>query len=143
MKRMILAFIAAVAIGTTAVAQQPRQGMPNKEEMAKHRTERMVKQYGLTDDQSVKLLALNTKYADQMRPRGGHRGPRHEGGNPNEGQQRPPMMTDEQRQEFQKTMEAYNKELEDILTAEQYAKYKEDMDKRRQGGPRGPRGPRM
>lgn len=142
MKRMILALIAAIAIGTNAVAQQPqghRHGKRDKTEMVKHRTERMVQQYGLSEEQSAQLLALNTKFSDQMAPRGGRHGHRHEGGRPEDGEHRKPMMTDEQRQQFQQAREAYDKELKGILTDEQFAKYKEDMDKRRKGGPRGSR----
>lgn len=145
MKRMILALIAAITIGTNAVAQQPqehRHGKRDKTEIVKHRTEHMTKQYGLSEEQSAQLLALNTKYADNMAPMGGRRGHRHEGGRPEDGERRKPMMTDEQRQQFQQAMEAYDQELKGILTSEQFAKYKEDRDKRRKGGPRGPRGPR-
>ena len=145
MKRMILAVIAAVTIGTNAVAQQPqehRHGKRDKTEMVKHRTEDMTQQYGLSEEQSAQLLALNTKYADKMAPRGGRHGHRHEGGRPEGGERRKPTMTDEQRQQHRQAMEAYDQELKGILTAEQFAKYKEDMDKRRKGGPRNPKGPR-
>ena len=150
MKRIMMALVAAIAIGTTAVAQtdQPLRDKPDKAEMAKHRTEQMVEKYGLDDAQQSKLLALNTKYADNMGPMMGgrrHQGPRPEGGMRQGGDQhRMPEMTEEQRakmeqhrKERQAAMEAYDKELQDILTADQFKQYKEDMKRRPEGGPRG------
>jgi hypothetical protein len=153
MKRIFMALVAAVAIGTTAVAQTdlPQGNQPDKTEMAKKRTERMAEKYGLNDAQQSKLLALNTKYADNMGPMmmGGHRhqGPRPEGGMRQGGdQRRMPEMTEEQRtkmeqhrKERQAAMEAYDKELQDIMTADQFKQYREDMKRRPEGGPRGPR----
>lgn len=152
-KRIILACVAMFAIGTTVTAQpdQPRREKPDKEEMIQHRTERMVKKYGLNEDQQKKLLALNTQYAEKMKPMRGrhhrHQGPRPEGGMRQGGdQRRMPEMTEEQRtkmeqhrKERQAAMEAYDKELQDIMTADQFKQYKEDMKRRPEGGPRGPR----
>jgi predicted oxidoreductase (fatty acid repression mutant protein) len=44
------------------------------------------------------------------------------------------------REEHEKVREAYDAELQKIMTAEQYTQYKADMEKRRHGGPRGHRG---
>jgi Spy/CpxP family protein refolding chaperone len=64
-------------------------------------------------------------------------------------------MTDEQRarmeemrKQMTETREAYNKELEKIMTPEQFKKYQEDQQSRRGGfggggGFGGPRGPRQ
>lgn len=170
MKRIILACVAMMAIGTTTMAQpdQPPRGKPNKKEMVQHRTEEMVKKYGLNAAQQKKLLALNTKYADKMKPMGGkpprHQGPKPDNGmrrdsmrrthpegafKPGDNERRRPEMTEEQRakmeqhrKEHQAVMEAYDKELKGIMTAEQFAKYKADAKKRPEGGPRGPKHPK-
>ena len=74
MKQMIIAIAVAVIFSSAAMAQNQEKGI-KKEEMVKHRTEKMVKDYDLNDKQAAKLLELNTKYADKMRPHHGHRGP--------------------------------------------------------------------
>lgn len=144
-KRMILALVAVVAVGTTAMAQpdMPRHGKPDPAKMAQHRTEQMVKKFGLNDEQAAKLLTLNTQYADKLRPGRGHgmRGHRPGGPRPEGGER--PELTEEQKQQMKKerkerqqAMEAYDKELQGILTADQFAKYKEDMKRRPERGPR-------
>lgn len=161
-----MAAIAVFALSMSAQAQEEnklqRPMKKDKTEMVQHRTNEMVKQYGLNDKQAQQLQALNEKYADKMGPGRGHR---HHGGRPDgfgdkkgrdfkdgkhhkgdsvRGQR--PQMTDEQkakmtqmRQERMAAMKEYDKELQTILTADQYKAYKDDMQKR---GPRGPRGPR-
>ena len=49
---------------------------------------------------------------------------------------------EEMRKQMTETREAYNKELEKIMTPEQYKKYTEAQQNRR-GGFGGPRGPRQ
>ena len=71
MKQLLMTIVAAVMFSSAAMAQDQEKGK-KKEEMAKHRTEKMVKDYDLNESQAAKLLELNTKYADKMRP---HRGP--------------------------------------------------------------------
>lgn len=144
-KRMILALVAVVTVGTTAVAQpgMPRHGKPDPAKMAQHRTEQMVKKYGLNDEQAAKLLTLNTQYADKLRPGRGHGMHRHRPGGPRlEGGGRP-ELTEEQKQQMEKdrkerkqAMEAYDKELQGILTADQFTKYKADRERRPERGPR-------
>ena len=48
----------------------------------------------------------------------------------------------EGREKFRQDMEAYEAELQKIMTEEQYKAYKADREKRMKEGPRGPRGPR-
>lgn len=148
MKKIILA-IAAVMTMTTAMAQgDNQQGRPerkkmDKTEMVKMRTDRTVKQYGLNEEQAKQLLELNNKYADLMGP--GMGGPRPGGrgmgrgnhGNPNDR----PQMTDEQKgemkarwEERQESMKQYDAALQQILTADQYKAYQEDMQKRMREG---------
>ena len=154
MKKMILALVAVMSM-TAAQAQdgnrqRGERRQMDKTEMAKHRTDEVVKQYGLDEQQAAKLLELNKKYADKMGPRmGGPRGQRpgaRRGGN-DDGQQQGqrPELTEEQKQQMaaerqarQKAMEEYDAELQQILTPEQYKAYKADQEKRRpDGGRRG------
>ena len=72
MKQIVITIVAAVMFSMTAMAQDQEKGN-KKEEMIKHRTEMMVKDYNLDEKQAKQLLELNTKYADKIRPR--HHGP--------------------------------------------------------------------
>lgn len=155
MKRMILTMMAAALVSMTALAQEEKQGQRpepkfDKAEMVKHRTDETVKRYNLNSEQAKKLLELNNKYADKMWPRPPHRG--HMGGpgrppkdkgdgkcqcpKPQKDDQRPAPPKDEKRAENHKkmkeTMEAYNAELQKIMTADQFKSYQEDMQKRRE-----------
>ena len=171
MKKTVMAIAAAMMMSATMMAQneQPQgQQAPqiDRAEMLKARTEQMVKDYGLNEEQAKKLEALNTEYAEKIpmmpmmrgqqgqrgqRPQGqmgqGQRPQRQQGDTARRGQrpqgqmgqmgqgQRPQMNFEEMR----KNMEAYNAELEKIMTQEQFAKYRESMG-RRMGGQGGQRG---
>ena len=144
MKQMIMTLLAAVMVSTAAVAQDKDSNKPSvdnnrKQEMVKHRTDKMVEDYQLNDKQAKKLLELNTEYADKMRPRHhGHHG--HHGPHGMRGERPEPPKGDRQehRKEMAETMKAYDAELQKIMTKEQYEKYKADMQQRRERGHRGP-----
>jgi hypothetical protein len=163
MKQIVMALTATLMMATAASAQDNKQQRPERRmdpsEMIQKRTDNTVKTYGLNEDQAKKLLELNKKYADKMGP--GPRGHRHgrpgmRPGRPGHDQEadrqamkpeRRPELTAEQkekmkaaREEHEKVREAYDAELQKIMTAEQYTQYKADMEKRRHGGPRGHRG---
>jgi len=158
MKKTFLAIAAAVMMSANMMAQdqqQTPQAPPqmDKEAMIKQRTEQVVKDYGMNEEQAGKLLALNTEFFDKMpmmgMGRGGFRGGQR-GQRPQMGQGERPQGEHRQgdrprmsREEMQKQMEAYNAELKKIMTEEQYAKYQEDQQKRmqrmRQGRPGGQR----
>ena len=168
MKQMIMTLLAAVMVSTAAVAQDNDSNKPSgdnnrKQEMVKHRTDKMVEDYQLNDKQAKKLLELNTEYADKMRPRHhghhGHHGPHGMRGERPEppkadmkGERPEPPKADmkgerpeppkgdreEHRKEMAETMKAYDAELQKIMTKEQYEKYKADMQQRRERGHRGP-----
>ena len=161
MKKTILAIAAAIMMSANVAAQdkkdqgqQPQQ--PDKTEMIKQHTDQMVKDYSLNQEQGEKLLVLNTEYADKMPmmfrgPRGGQRGqrPQFNAQRPQRPDsatqgQRPPRGERPQmnREEMRKNMEAYNTELQKIMTEEQYKKYQDDMQKRMQRGPQGGPGQR-
>ena len=71
-----MTMMAAVLMSATAFAQDEKQcncnckckdKKPDKTEMVKHRTDRMVKEYGLDEAQAQKLLELNTGELRRMR----------------------------------------------------------------------------
>ena len=162
MKTTMMAIAAAMMMNATVMAQNEQpQGQGSRQmdraEMMKARTEQMVKDYGLNEEQAKQLEALNTEYAEKIpmmrgpRQQGqaGQRPERREGQQGQAGQrperrerqqgdslrrgQRPQMNFEEMR----KNMEAYNAALQKIMTEEQYAKYREDMGRRMGGGQRG------
>ena len=157
---MIMTLLAAVMVSTAAVAQDKDSNKPSvdnnrKQEMVKHRTDKMVEDYQLNDKQAKKLLELNTAYADKMRPpHHGHHGPhgmRGQRPEPPKGDMRgerpepPKGERQDRRKEMMETMKAYDAELQKIMTTEQYEKYKADMQQRHEKGHekghKGPRGP--
>lgn len=133
----------------------------NAAEMAQHHTDRMVKMYGLNEQQAKQLLDLNTEYAGKL-PMGfgrkfaqGHHGQGRRGGNWMQGdslkkqadqataataQQRPALSKEEmdkRRAEMKAQRDAYDKKLATIMTDTQFKKYQENVGKRmlRQGRP--------
>ena len=158
MKQMIMTLLAAVMVSTAAVAQdkdcnKPSEDNNRKQEMVKHRTDKMVEDYQLNDKQAKKLLELNTAYADKMRPpHHGHHGPHGMRGQRPEppkdemkGERPEPPKADmkgerpeppkgdreEHRKEMAETMKAYDAELKKIMTEDQFKVYQADMQKRR------------
>ena len=150
MKQIIMTLAAILFVSSTALAQEKNDN--RKQEMIKHRTERTVNEYNLNDKQAKKLLDLNTKYADMMRPmhrpggpgHHGMRGQRPEPPKDMKGEMPEPPKGDMKgmREKMEKDMKAYDEELQKIMTPEQYKKYKADMKKRRMERPHGPRGER-
>ena len=161
MKKTIIAIAAAIVMSATAMAQEQKDckegKRPNKTEMTKKRTERMVKQYGLNADQAKQLQALNEKYAGKIGPRhhgrGHHprldslKGKRHEldknGQMARRDGLRPPKDMKgkhPERPQQREAMQAYETELQQIMTADQYKAYKADMEKRFKKGRRGHKG---
>ena len=158
MKKIVIALVAVMTMSLSVMAQDttrvrrdfPRQSV---EEMAKQRTDDAVKKYGLNEEQAKKLLDLNTRFAEKMRPMGMGGGPR-QGRGQRDG--RGPRMSQDtvrhdmprerrgdfrgNREEMQKNMEAYRTELKTILTPEQFEAYTKDEQNRRprRNGP-GPR----
>jgi hypothetical protein len=68
MKKLVLTMIAMVTMSLSAMAQDTAQVRRqfNPEQMAKMRTDAVVKKYGLNDDQAKKLLDLNTRFAGRF-----------------------------------------------------------------------------
>lgn len=153
MKKMMMAIAAMMVISTASMAQDnnEKKQAPRKmdrTEMVKHRTDRMVKEYGLDEAQAQKLLELNTAYADKMPRMGGQRpgGPRPQGqsdvkqkvdGTTGATAQQPAERPSKEqmearRAEMMKNTEAYHAELKKILTDEQYNKFIENQKNRQQ-----------
>ncbi len=146
---MVTMSLSAMAQDTTQVRRQF-----NPEQMAKMRTDAVVKKYGLSEDQAKKLLDLNTRFAGKIRPMGPMGGQRR-GGQRMQGD-RPQRMNPDSlraqgqrrgqgqrgggfnREEMQKTMADYNNELKSILPPEQYEAYQKDeqQNRRQFNGPR-------
>ena len=156
MKKLVLTMIAMVTMSLSAMAQDTAQVRRqfNPEQMAKMRTDAVVKKYGLNEEQAKKLLDLNTRVAGKIRPMGPMGGQRR-GGQRMQGD-RPQRMNPDSlraqgqrrgqgqrgggfnREEMQKNMEDYNNELKAILTPEQYEAYQKDeqQNRRQFNGPR-------
>ena len=150
MKRKVFGMVAALIISSTTMAQNSQT---NNTEFIQKRTEAVAKKYGLDEAQTEKLLELNTKYADIVAPRLGARGNRqgNRGMRPEArigmGQQlttrrdstaQPRMpFTDENKaklkekmNEFKTKRAEYDKELQSIMSEDQYKKYKDDVSQR-------------
>lgn len=161
MKKLIMAVTAAMLMGTAAMAQSNdtiKTKKVDKAEMVKKRTDAMARQYGLNEEQTAKLLELNTAYADSMRngmmARGDRRGSFSNRPNVNRG----PVKRDsvasntkevpvkqranmDKRKQMGEVMKNYETKLQGIMTPEQYKKYKEaEQNRMNRGGMRGERG---
>ena len=153
MKKMLIALAAAFILTTTAMAQDNKETQNGQrrfdpKEMIQHMTNRTADRYGLTDEQADKLLDLNTRYAGKLRFNQGprQRGQRPEGrrnndearqDNSNTNVQAPPARPSREemearRKQAEEDRKAYNAELKEIMTAEQYAKYEADQQQMRQ-----------
>ncbi|MBR1927274.1 MAG: DUF4890 domain-containing protein [Bacteroidales bacterium] len=153
MKKALFLAAAALALSLGAYAQEngrrQRGERPDEATMIKMRTERMTQQLGLDETQSAKVLELNQKYPNVMS--GGPGGP----GRPGPGMGRPPrgerprgerpQLTEDQKKAFEEARaarEAYEAELKEILTDDQFQTWKESQQRRPEGrGPGGPGGP--
>lgn len=134
MKQMMLMLVVLFSM-TVAMAQNANGRQPRKMDAATVTT-MMTQRLGLNADQQKKVEALNKKYESVLRP--GMGGPRLGigGARPQMGQgsvqdknagQRP-ELTDEQKAELKKRFgqrAAYEKELKDILSEDQYKTYQQ------------------
>ncbi|MBQ6254235.1 MAG: DUF4890 domain-containing protein [Bacteroidales bacterium] len=169
MRKVFIFTVAALALSAGAFAQDFPQGPPqggrfDPEAMIQMRTQRMVRELGLDEAQEAKLLELNKKYSDTIMARPGGRpggpGMGRPGNPPQEGQNADAANADtkaakkaakkakkEQRKqeeaqaadEAKAALEAYENELKEILTEDQFKTYQENKNRRPQG--RGPGGP--
>lgn len=154
MKRTLIIATAALMLGIGVQAQEKNgqgQGRPDPEEMARFRTEMMVKSLGLDETQAAELLELNKDYFKNMGPGPGGPGPergkgrkarkdttRREGPGMGPRNGRGPRMSQEQMEQMKADREEYETKLKAILTEEQFKAYQEQL-KRAPMGRRGPR----
>ncbi len=157
MKKIVLTMMAAFMMTCTAMAQEEttkERKQFSQTEMIQHRTQSMVKKYGLDESQAAKLMELNTKYADKMPGRGfgqrpnGRRGQRPDSLSRDQKGVRPAQLTKDKKfnkeqsgkrpnfAETKKVMDEYNAELKSIMTEEQYKAFTSDREKMMQRGPR-------
>lgn len=137
MKKIILSIVAMLTIGT-AMAQGGGQfggrfgGM--KPMTVEQRTDKMVKDLELNEEQSAKVKELNTKYASMWeRP---NMGPRGNGEMPDSIKNMSREQMREQMQarfkEMREKQEAYNNELKEIVGDEKFAKYQKQQKRQMQ-----------
>ncbi len=160
MRRLILAIIAVFTLSGAALAQDvdKKEGKKlDKAEMVQRRTDRMVKRYGLSDQQAKKLKELNEKYAGKLPMRGdfrpGGKGPACPHHHMEQGNAEQPQADgttgatvqkcslskeekDKKRNERKLAREAYDKELEKILGSEKFSEYQRDCKQFMNRGPR-------
>ena len=130
MKRTIIIAAAALLLGIGVQAQDKQKDSrrPDEATMIQGRTQMMVKQLGLDENQAKQLLELNKEYSGKMVPMMGRRpgmgkpDARRDTtrrGGPGSG------MSKEKMEEFKANREAYEAKLKTILTDEQFKKYQE------------------
>lgn len=155
MKKMVLAMVASIMMSMVAMAQDGEKKEARKfdrTEMVKQRTDMTVKRLGLNEEQAAKLLELNTRYMGKMGGPMMGRGQRPGRMNKADLQtarshekvdslkpfekkdslQRPGGRM-RSMEDGRKVREAYDAELKQILTQEQYEQYKTDEKKMFQG----------
>ncbi len=145
MKKTLVALAMMTMISAGAAAQtNDRQGRRNidRTELVKKRTDAAVKKYGLNEEQAKKLLELNTKYDGMAGPRfaprpgarpGGMR-PAPAGADSAKVKRMPRKpakggMADPRRNRMRESFVQYDKELQGIMTPDQYAAYKADRER--------------
>lgn len=143
MKKILFMMLALVCSTFFVIAQRPQQKREqmNPEQMAEMRTERMVKKYGLNDEQKTKLLELNKKQTENMKLMRPKTLPKDSlKAMSKEEKKAYKKELKEQKEAMEENMkkneENYQAELKNILTSEQYANYQKDEQtrmERRQG----------
>ncbi len=102
----------------------------NPRETAQEMTDRMVKAYSLNDEQKTQLQTVNQQFLEDAQKR--FEAVRGQAGNNPSGER--PRMTPEQREKMQQEMkdsrEAYNAQIQKILTEEQYKSFLKDEQER-------------
>ncbi len=111
-KSVVVALSAMFILGGTVLMAQPPQGGQQREQVSiEKRVEQMQETLKLTDKQCEQIVALEESRESQR---------------PQQGQKM-------DREAMQKQMEAYQTEMKEILTDEQYTSWQEMMQRRQQG----------
>ena len=160
MKRIILAVAAVFVMSAAAQAQcsDHKEGKQcKKEQMIQSRTDRMVKRYGLDEEQAKKLKELNEEYAGLMpmrsAPRPGCKGqacPDQQAGKGCDKQSKVDGATgatnqkacqekadcEKMQKERMKIRKAYDEKLKKILGSEKFSQYQSDCKQAMERGSR-------
>ncbi len=114
-KNLFVVIICALFIPILATAQQGQARGRSAEERAKMQTEHMTKQLNLNETQQTQVADINLKYAqkvDDMRGTGRE-------------------QQAERREALKQMDEQKEQELQGVMTAEQFAQFKQAKDERR------------
>ena len=127
MKKMMLMLVALLSM-TMAMAQNAN-GRQSRKMDAATVTTMMTQKLGLNADQQKKVEALNKKYESVLRPgKGGPRPQMNQGAGQNKESGQRPELPDEQKAQLKQRFEqrkAYEKELKEILSEDQYKTYQQ------------------
>ncbi len=128
--KMVLMGLALILTATFATAQPHKGGKSgNPEEHAKKQTEHLKTSLDLTEAQTVKVQAINLKYAEKVKEmREEFRKARKAGDNDKA------EMHEEGRKEMKALKEEHKKELKAVLTPEQAKKF-DNLPKKKEGNP--------
>lgn len=130
MKKISLILVSLLMVGNLVMAQNRGNGRMNPRETAQEMTDRMVKAYSLNDEQKTQLQTVNQQFLEDAQKR--FEAVRGQAGNNPSGER--PRMTPEQREKMQQEMkdsrEAYNAQIQKILTEEQYKSFLKDEQER-------------
>lgn len=134
MKRIAFLMVALFMMGGMIMAQGQRgeHKRMTPKERAERMTERMVKEYSLNDTQKTQLLELNLTKCEKM----SNRMSMHSGKDSKKEGKKTPEVAKEKREKMRAEMkaanEAYNVQLQKIMTKEQYASYVKKQSEREQ-----------
>lgn len=120
MKKIVYLVIAFLVVSSVAMAQAPRgesaegRKKVDAQTRAERLTERLVKEYSLTDEQKKQVSDANLAWVKQI-----------------DAITQGDKQREEQREKMKKAHEIYDVQLKKILTSEQYDAYTKDQSKRR------------
>lgn len=146
MKKIFMVLMVTLLAGSMAMAQNSRRSdkRPDAKERAERMTERMVKEYLLNDTQKQQVYEANLALSEKMGDMPMRRRPDIQNGNKQDkvkkGEKK--QMTEAERKEMKVEMEkkreemkaaldAYDVQLKQILTKEQYDAYAKKQGERR------------
>lgn len=148
MKKILISMVAVMMMAMSANAQCCNcKGCNNKKkgDRVEMRTNKMVERYGLDKKQAKKLLSLNKEYKDFLskpgrHPKAGKPGMRHAKPQTQESDAQTSVtpkphvhkmpVKPERMKEIEQKQQEYDSKLEKIMTSDQFAKYKEDKQRR-------------
>ena len=143
--KIFLVIMTVFLMSGTMMAQQRQRGEHkdiSPKERAERMTERMVKEYSLTDEQKQQLLEVNLQWMEQRkdRPNMGNR-PRmqmkgdhkaHRDSTKQQPDEKPRLDRKAMMEKMQADRKAYEEKLQQILTKEQYEAYTKNMQEQRE-----------